>query len=348
MQITRRRALLAGSATIGACLLPRAAISAPMPATLAFGPSTAVYALGMIAIEKGFLAAQDIDLKLVVGNAGTHGRQALAAGQSLFAHGDASHPLQLSNRGKKCKIILATQMISSISNIVVRKDLYDQGIKTVEDFAAWKRPDGAKPIIAATAIGSGTWMYGTYVFEAKKLGDKVNWVAGGGPSTMFPALETKQFDAIMAVPSWVIEAEAKGFGKRIYDTSQPGAFAKVFGGNVPVLVLYTLEETATGEKAKTQAFVNGMYQAMQWVKATPIDQVYEVVAKKYFDGIDPVAVKAELGFDKETWAYDGRIGKDDFERGGKVWYRAGTDIPPANYDDIVDMSFLDAAQAKSK
>ena len=40
------------------------------------------------------------------------------------------------------------------------------------------------------------------------------------------------------------------------------------------------------------------------MKATPIDEVYAVVAKKYF-GLDPVAVKAELGFDKSTWTYDG-------------------------------------------
>jgi len=345
MQITRRQAI-AGAAAVAAAGLPGPTLAAATPATLAFGPSTAVYALGMIAIEKGFLAAEDIELKLITGNAGTHGSQALAAGQSLFAHGDASHPLQLTSRGKRCKIILATQMVSSISNIVVRKDLWDQGIRSVEDFAAWKRPDGAKPVIAATAIGSGTWVYGTYVFESKKLGDKVNWVAGGGPSTMFPALETKQFDAIMAVPSWVIEAEAKGFGKTIYDTSTPGAFAKVFGGTVPVLVVYALEDTTTGAKAMTQAFVNGMYRTMQWIKATPIDEVYEVVARKYFDGQNPVAVKAELGFDKNSWAYDGRIGKEDFERGGKVWYRQGTEIPQSSYDDLVDMSFLDAAQAK--
>ena len=175
----------------------------------------------MIAEAKGYFKSENLDFKLVVGNAGTHGRQALAAEQALFAHGDASHPLQLSTRGKKCKIVMATQMIASISNIVVRKDLYDAGITTVEKLADYKRPDGAKPIVAATAIGSGTWMYGTYVFESKKLGDRINWVAGGGPKTMFPGLETKQFDAIMAVPGWVIECEAKGFGKVIYDTSKP-------------------------------------------------------------------------------------------------------------------------------
>lgn len=347
MTITRRQALIAGSAAVGAAALTASPARAQgRTVTLAFGPSTAVYSLGMIAEAKGFFKSENLDFKLVVGNAGTHGRQALAAGQALFAHGDASHPLQLSTRGKKCKIILATQMIASISNIVVRKDLYDAGITTVEKLAEYKRPDGAKPIVAATAIGSGTWMYGTYVFESKKLGDRINWVAGGGPKTMFPGLETKQFDAIMAVPSWVIEAEDKGFGRIIYDTSKPGVFEAAFGGTVPVLVVYALEETLQQDKALVQSFVNGLVQAMKWIKASPIEDIYKTVADRHFSGVDPVAVKAEMEFDKKTWAYDGRIDPASWERGGKVWYRKGSDIPESKYEDLVDMSFLHAALAK--
>lgn len=349
MEFSRRQTLIGGSALIGSGLLPGlGGAQAAQTATLAFGPSTPIYSLGMIAEAKGFFKSENLDFKLVLGNAGTHGRQALAAGQALFAHGDASHPLQLSTRGKKCRIILASQLIASISNIVVRKDLFDAGITTVEKLADYKRPDGAKPIVAATAIGSGTWMYGTYVFEAKKLGDRINWVAGGGPKTMFPGLETKQFDAIMAVPGWVVEAEAKGFGKVIYDTSKPGVFTDAFGGTVPVLVIYTLEETIQSNKALVQSFVNGMYQAMKYVKSAPDEEVYKLIAEKHFAGIDPVATKTEMFFDKRTWAYDGRFDKAAFERGGKVWYRKGSDIPESKFEDLVDLSFLDAAQAKFK
>jgi NitT/TauT family transport system substrate-binding protein len=85
---------------------------------------------------------------------------------------------------------------------------------------------------------------------------------------------------------------------------------------------------------------------MKYVKATPIDEVYGTVADKHYAGVDPVAVKAEMEFDKKTWAYDGRIDKASFERGGKVWYRKGSDIPESRYEDLVDMSFLDAARAK--
>jgi NitT/TauT family transport system substrate-binding protein len=348
MTVTRREALIGGSVLSAASLWPLLLRAETDATTLTFGPLSPIYAVGLIADLKGFFKAEGLEFKAVIGNAGTFGRQTLAAGQAMFAHGDASHPLQLSTRGKKCKILLATQMVASYASIVVRKDLYDAGITSVDKFAEYKRPDGAKPIIAATAIGSGTWVFGTYVFESRGLADKVNWVAGGGSNTMFPSLETKQFDAIMAVPSWVVEAEAKGFGKAIYDTSQPGVFEKDFGGTLPVGVIYTLEDTIQQDRARVQAFVNAIYGAMQWVKATPLDEVYALVADKYFSGVDPNAVKRELGFDKSTWAYDGRIDKASYDRGAKPWYRKGTDIPETKYEDIVDLSFLDAAKAKFK
>lgn len=346
MTITRRQALATGSALAGTTLLPAHGFAQAKEASIAFGPPTAVYAASQIADEKGFFKAEGLTYKLIAGNAGTHGRQTLAAGQALFAHGDASHPLQLSTRGKPCKILMATQVVSSISTIVVRKDLHDAGINTVEKFAAYKRPDGAKPIVAATAIGSGTWMYGTYVFEAKGLGDKINWVAGGGLKTMLPGLETKQFDAIMTVPSWVVEAEAKGFGRVLYDTRNPAAFKEVFGGSVPVLVVYTLAETVKDNKEHVQSFINAMYQAIKYMKTASFEEMQGLIGKKYYDGIDVPSLKSELLFDRETSDYTGIITKEDFERGGKVWYRAGTDIPPAKFEDLVDLSFLEAARKK--
>ena len=95
MEMTRRNALQGGSVVLGAGLFGGRSLAQARLASLAYGPATGVYSLGPIADAKGFLKAEGLDFKLVVGNAGTHGRQSLAAGQALFAHGDASHPLQL-------------------------------------------------------------------------------------------------------------------------------------------------------------------------------------------------------------------------------------------------------------
>jgi NitT/TauT family transport system substrate-binding protein len=165
---------------------------------------------------------------------------------------------------------------------------------------------------------------------------------------MFPSLQTRQFDAIMAPPSWIVEVEKKGFGNAIYDTSKPGMFEKDFGGTVPVLVMYVLEDTIEQDKAKVQAFVNAIYRSMQWMKATPPAEVQALVAPKFFLGYDSDAVGAELRFDTSTWAYDGNVDRASFERGAKPWYRKGTEIPETKYQDIVDMSFLDTAKAKYK
>jgi NitT/TauT family transport system substrate-binding protein len=346
--ITRRDFVTSSSGGVlaGALGLSGPAVAAPLQASVTFGPATPVYSLSIVAVEKAFGREENLDLKLVTTDAGARARQALAAGDALFAHGDASHPLQLTNRGKKAKIILATQMVASISNMVIRKDLFDQGIKSVEALAEWKRPDGAKPIVAATAIGSGTWMFGTQVFEARKLGGRVNWVAGGGNKTMLAGLQTKQFDAIMAPPAWQMEAERHGFGTSLYDVRAPGVWAKDFGGNLPVLVVYTLEETIAQHPETVQSLVNTLYRAMRWIKATPTDEIYAAIGEKYFGSFDQSAGKTELAFDKDTWAYDGRVTKEDFERGGRIWYRNGTDIPPTDYDAVVDMRFLEAARTK--
>lgn len=338
-----RRQFLAASGALGCSIGFNGGVRAATAASVTFGPATPVYALTNIAMEKGLFREEGLDLKVVAMDAGARARQTLAAGGAMFAHGDASHPLQLSNRGKKSRMILATQVVASYANIVVRKDLYDSGITSVEAFGAYKRPNGGKPVIAATAIGSGTWMFGTHVLEARKLDKAVTWVAGGGTTTSLAGLQSKQFDAIMAPPSWQVEAERNGYGRNIYDVTAPGVWARDFGGNLPVLVIYTLEETIEREPKTVQSFVNAMMRAMAWVKATPPEEVFALVAK-YYGAVDPVAAKAELNFDRNTWAYDGAITAEDFARGGKVWYRDGTDIPPTDYAAAVDMRFRDEAK----
>jgi NitT/TauT family transport system substrate-binding protein len=151
----------------------------------------------------------------------------------------------------------------------------------------------------------------------------------------------------MAPPAWQMEAERNGFGRSLYDVRTPGTWERDFGGTLPVLVIYALEETIEGDPATVQATVNALVKAMRWIKATPVDEVFALVGPKYYGSVDPASAKAELAFDKETWAYNGRVTKEDFERGGRVWYRQGSDIPPTDFSAVVDMRFLDAAEKKA-
>lgn len=182
----------------------------------------------------------------------------------MFAHGDASHPLQLTARGKPCKILLATEMVASYASIVVRKDLYDSGITSLDKLAAYKRPDGAKPIVAATAIGSGTWVFGTYVFEARGLADKGE--LGSGRRAEHHVSVAR--DQSNLTRSWrpPVGSSRLDKGLRQGDLRHRPArlFEKDFGGTLPVLVIHTLQDTIDQDKATVQAFVNAIYRAMRW------------------------------------------------------------------------------------
>ena len=92
--------------------------------------------------------------------------QALAAGQALFALGDSNHPLKISEKGKDAVILFATDTRCSYANIVARKDLYDAGLTEHRQARDREAAGGGKWVIAATAIGSGTWVYGSYVLDA--------------------------------------------------------------------------------------------------------------------------------------------------------------------------------------
>jgi NitT/TauT family transport system substrate-binding protein len=343
----RRDILIAAASGVVALGTRRiAAQTALLPVRATYGPPGVLYAANMIGLELGFAREEGLDLKIVATDGGAKSRQVLAAGEVEFGHGDATHPLQLSNRGKTSKILYCTETIATYANVIVRRDLYDQGITTVEKFAEWKRPDGAKPIIAATAIGSGTWMFGTAIFEGIGAGPRVNWVGGGGTTTILGGLQTKQFDAIMATPAWQFQAEDHGWGKAIYDVRDKAAWDKAFGGAIPVATIYALDATIKGHDDFVQAYVNMIYRSMQWLKQAPVDEVFARIGTKYLGDNDPGALKREITYYQQIWNYGGEVTEAVYQRAGKVWYRDGTDLVEAPYPAAVDMRFRDNAAKK--
>ena len=56
------------------------------------------------------------------------------------------------------------------------KDLFDQGVDTVEKFAAWKRPDGKRAILGVSSLGGTSHLWSHYFMESMGLADKVTWV----------------------------------------------------------------------------------------------------------------------------------------------------------------------------
>src|SRR6267378_1144169 len=188
MTWTRRRFLTAtGAAAVAARRTPAWA-QAAKTITVSHSVSTFVYGQHLVAKEKKFFEDEGVAVQsFIAPGGGAKVAQVLAAGQAMFALGDSNHPLKTTEKGRDALMIFATDTRCSYANIVVRKDLYDKGVTSVEALAD-PRLVGRRAVVAATAIGSGTYVYGVYVLkqtkasDGKPVNDHVDWV-GGGAST---------------------------------------------------------------------------------------------------------------------------------------------------------------------
>src|SRR5947208_15864066 len=189
----------------------------------------------------------------------------------MFGVAASNRRMKITEKGRDALMIFATDTRCSYANIVVRKDLHDKGVTSVEALAD-PRLVGRRAVVAATAIGSGTYVYGVYVLkqtkasDGKPVDDHVDWVGGGASTTMLGGLKAGKFDAIMAVPEWQFAAEGEGFGRVIYDVQDEKAWRRVFGGPIPVTVGYALRETLARSPDLVQAYVNANYRAQQWIR----------------------------------------------------------------------------------
>jgi NitT/TauT family transport system substrate-binding protein len=354
MRQTRRQFLTTVGLAAGAAGVPRLArAQARKPITVTHSVSTFVYGQHLVAKEKKFFEDEGVTVpSFIVPGGGAKVVQALAAGQAMFALGDSNHPLKISEKGKDALMIFATDVRCSYANIVVRKELHDKGVRTLEALADPKLV-GRKAVVAATAIGSGTYVYGVYVLkqakaaDGKPVNDHVEWVGGGASTTMLGGLKAGKFDAIMAVPEWQWAAQDEGFGAPIYDVLDEKAWNRVFGGPIPVTVGYVLKETVEKSPDLVQAYVNANYRAQQWIKGASDAQIADLIWKPYMDTFTRDVVLRSIQYYKTIFDWDFLIEPKDYENGMKVWVPLALE-KPIPYDRAVDMSFVKKAQAKFK
>ena len=260
----------------------------------------------------------------------------------------AARPTKISERGKPCVNLFSTDVRCSYANIVVRKELWDKGLNTVEKLATMKRDDGTPRVIAATAIGSGTWVYGNVVLSRYKAGgrpvnDQVKWANGGNTQTMLGGLKSGAFDAIMAVPVWMETAQTQGFGVPLYDITSNKSWMEVFGGDIPVTVGYALKATLESDAEMTQDYVTAIYKSMQWLKTQSPEAIYDKLGPRYMSTTPKEAVINEIKYYKAIFNFSLAIGRKEFENTKRVMIPWVTD-KDYTYDALCDMRYVEAAR----
>lgn len=300
----------------------------------------------MIASVLNYFKDEGLEARVVPGGGGANIRQMVAAGQIPYAMGDVAHPLAITANGKPSKVLLAIDTRATVANVMVRKDLWEKGVTTVEALGRLKKPDGSKPTIGVTRIGSATWLYGTFIMNAAGLLDNVNFVSVGDGSPMLGAFKSGRIDAVMANFVTYFAVLDDDMGKAAFDITDKANWDKFFGSSIPSQCLFALEATIKAQPKVTQGVVNGIYRALKHIEKTPAKELFAAIDGKFMTAFKPEVAVREIDAMKPIFDFNGEISEQMYKNGGKIWFNESTKIEPQPYARMVDLEFLQAAKKK--
>jgi NitT/TauT family transport system substrate-binding protein len=339
---TRRSALtiLAGSGAVVAAGRARAESKSGIEV---YPVAVPIYQTHFVADRAGFFKEAGLDCKLIQGGSGVKTREIIASSQADIGIGDITHPMQLSNHGRNGRVLMPVDTRSSSVMFIIRKDLKDQGITTLEALTQWKRPDGRKPIISVSSLGGTNHVWASYYMETMGLDDKVTWIGTGNVDAMLGTLKTKQVDVLVSSLSLLNDSVEQGWGALLFDGTDETIWNKYIGGKVPVTAHFTVQSTIDKDPAKMQAYVTALWRATQWIKAHSPDEIYQMI-EPYVGSTSRNANMLEITALKKVTDYDASIDAADFARGEKVWFREMTGIKPLTIAEVVSPTFVEAAR----
>jgi len=302
-----------------------------------------IYQSQFVADRMGYFKEADLDCKLVQGGSGVKTREIIASSQGDVGIGDVTHPMQLSNHGRAGRILMPTDTRSSSVIFIIRKDLWDQGITTLEKLTEWKRPDGRKPIVSVSSLGGTNHVWSSYYMETMGLAEKVTWIGTGNVDTMLGSLKSKQVDVLISSLSLLNESVEQGWGTVLFDGTDETIWNRYIGGKVPVTGHFTVQSTIDKDPPRMQAFVMALWRAAQWIKMHSPEEVYDVI-EPYVGSTSRGANILEITALKKVADYDGIVDAASFARGEKVWFREMTGIKPLTIAEVVSPDFAAVAR----
>ena len=312
-----------------------------------------LYAAHLVAESGGFFKKEGVDVELVTSPAGARSAQMLAASPVNYVLGDTSHAQRLTEQGKATVVLFVTDKKCPYANIQTRKDLREAGLTSIDKLATMKPKDGGKWKAGATAVGSGTWLYGNFILRSRSIGggktlnDLVEWIGVGGVKSALGALKTEKIDLNMATPEVIIQADTDGYGAVLFDVREDKDWTPVFKGPISATGSYCLKGTTQTLKDETQAYVTAVYKAVQWIKASSPDEITKAL-ERYSDtmGLAPDVIRRALDWYKPVWTYDLVFTRENYDNVNNVakGIKAEKTYP---YEEIVDLSFLRKASGSA-
>ncbi len=338
MNITRRGAL-AGAAALGSARF--AAAQSLQHVGFGCGSTDPIFTVAYVTLNKGYFRDAGLDVGYLDSQSGPRTKQMLAAGQIMVGASGASDPMTVTIAGKAATLIFGLDRKITYANILVHKDDYDSGrFRAVKDLSGQR--------VGVTQPQSATWLMGVYLTE-RAGAENVDFRGLGDLSTMLGALKSKQIAATVATMGMMQQGIEQGFAAPIFDVTNDAAWNAAFGGDVPGLGCYVMQDSVTRHASELQAFVAAMVRGQDFINANTAEAIADLIHEDYLHAFDKDAILKTITLYKDkVFTRDNLIDKAEYQRllaimgGGRMF--SDDEIKQVPYEQAVDMRFVRKAR----
>ncbi len=340
MALNRRTLLAAGSAAVLYAARTASAQALEKPQlTLAVGGKNLLYYLPLtIAEQLGYFKAEGLDIKVVDFSGGSQALRALVGGSADVVSGAFEHTVNMQAKGQHLRAVVlmgrAPQIVLAVNP------------KTMPNFKSVADLKGRK--IGVTAPGSSTNVMVNFVLAKAGLKPSdVSIIGVGAGNGAVAAVRAGQIDAVSNLDPVISLLTRSNELKIVSDTRIVAEAEKVFGGPMPAACLYLQQSFIDKNPRTTQALVNAIVRADQWIQAAGPGEIIKAVPETYLLGDRAVYIDAFL-------AAKGALSPDGMfpDKGPETAFRALSSIDPEIAKATIDLKavytndFVKAALAK--
>jgi NitT/TauT family transport system substrate-binding protein len=289
-----------------------------------------------VGIQKGFFAAEGLDVSTVTLTGGSAHTNAVLTGQAWGFIGGPEHDAFAKAKGASVKAIV---------NIVGRGNAYlvaPKGVSYTGNLATFLT---GKTIVTSAYGGTPNSIIRYLLGKAGlKVGSDVNLIETGDTAAMLAIV--KQGKAQVAVTS---EPQlGQGVSQGIWE--QPFYNVPKELGPYAYSTLNIKTDSIKSDPTTVEKFVRAMIKSLDYVDKNRAESF--AVARKEFPTFDPAVLQETINrsYADNLWEYSGRITPASLTtalsvvRASGVLKETGT---PVQYNDIIDMSFVDKVSGAS-
>jgi NitT/TauT family transport system substrate-binding protein len=337
-----RRQVMQGGAAVLATLAFGGRAQAQTKYQWGVGSVDPFFSCCYVTLKKGYFKDQGIDIEYMNSQSGPRTKQMLAAGQLLVGTSGANDPMTITLAGKPATLIFGLDRKITYANMLVHKDNYDSGkYRSLKDLGGTR--------IAVTQPQSATWLMAVFMIEHAGVKQPVDIRGLGDLATMLGALKSKQVAASVATMGMMEQAVHEGWGVPIFDVTDDKAWSEIFGGDVPGLGAYVMEDSISKRPKELQAFVTAMCKGQDFLNSNSPEAIVDLIREDYLSSFPAESLRKTIAVYKDKiWKKDNLIGKEEYQRltgimgGGRQF--SDEEMKKVPYEQAVNMSFVKKAR----